>query len=744
MLDCLKLLEELKGFGILAHVDGGAGFEKVMTGGASPHRLNIICHKALLGIELLSVASDIAYSDIDPDKVRASLGAERIARLGLGSRQYLARLLNSDAHTLKALGRNAAGDKKVSRIKMDKPSFDALRIALQDSDARVRIEEQIPESVPRVLGLAIDGGFLDGLQVHFSPNLNCIIGGRGTGKSTTFEAIRCLIAGAEPNDVVDSDVWPDQLRLFWQDQAGVHHTLDRSLGEDLQNADDPARGPTSFVIESYGQGETAQISKEAHTNPIALLSYLDRFVDVSGLEVEEDEAREICLALQTKIEEARRNVEKIPIWERDLATTQKQLAALEQANAKEVIALQRSLEGERAIRAEIMERISNVGEHVAELDLVQDVGELSSLADAGSLAVGRIEFAAILTSAESFAKSAQAAKEGAVGGFKAFEKAADTQIAAWKAKEAAALQGIDKKKKELEGQNIKLDMGYIQKLARDEARLSTELKGLKAWPTKLTALERQATKASTQRWTARDRIAAARMGYGKQASETLKAVLTDLTVSLKFLPSAYSPDAEEQIVSAMEWRTTQVPRSALMIEQLTMRGLLNAIDANDSGRLLTVKTPEDTQVFDRKEAKRIVERLGEPAVRFALERARVHDIPKLTVTGTSTRGGKTQYVTKDFAKLSLGQQQSVLLALMLSSKSNAPLIIDQPEDNLDSEFVYRTLVPVLRMAKERRQVIVVTHNANVAVLGDAELITVLKSTNDKSSVACSGSIDDAR
>jgi predicted ATPase len=78
---------------------------------------------------------------------------------------------------------------------------------------------------------------------------------------------------------------------------------------------------------------------------------------------------------------------------------------------------------------------------------------------------------------------------------------------------------------------------------------------------------------------------------------------------------------------------------------------------------------------------------------------------------------------------------------MLSSNSTRPLIIDQPEDNLDGEFIYATLVPVLRHAKERRQVIIVTHNPNVAVLGDAEQIVVMKAMNDRGEIVTRGSID---
>jgi hypothetical protein len=103
--------------------------------------------------------------------------------------------------------------------------------------------------------------------------------------------------------------------------------------------------------------------------------------------------------------------------------------------------------------------------------------------------------------------------------------------------------------------------------------------------------------------------------------------------------------------------------------------------------------------------------------------------------------GKKAYPSRDFTQLSLGQQQSILLTILLFSKSKMPLVIDQPEDNLDSEFIYTTLVRSLRSIKEHRQVIIVTHNANITVLGDAELIIPLRGASDVSLIRDRGSID---
>jgi hypothetical protein len=371
------------------------------------------------------------------------------------------------------------------------------------------------------------------------------------------------------------------------------------------------------------------------------------------------------------------------------------------------------------------------------------VEEIVALGDPTPFTVGADEFDKIVAGCRSFETEVASARSQAEVSFQKLQKTAEIQLTSWKAKEAEALKTIEVKRKVLEAQNIRLDMAYIQKLSKDEAKFKADLATLRGWKPHLQELQRKRSAASKRRWEARERIATLRDSFGRAATDTLRVALTDLVVSLKFLRNGHSPDAEQQIIQAMGWRTIQVPRAALLMQRLTVPGLLNALDKRDTTSIMSVATDEGAKIFDKSEADRIIERLGEPAIRFALERCEVHDLPRLTVTKSIvTPDGKTQYLTRDFSRLSLGQQQSVLLALMLSSKSNAPLIIDQPEDNLDGEFIYHSLVPVLRLAKERRQIIIVTHNANIAVLGDAEQIIVLKSTSEKATILSRGSIDD--
>ena len=81
-------------------------------------------------------------------------------------------------------------------------------------------------------------------------------------------------------------------------------------------------------------------------------------------------------------------------------------------------------------------------------------------------------------------------------------------------------------------------------------------------------------------------------------------------------------------------------------------------------------------------------------------------------------------------KLSIGQKGTVLLKIFLA-EGDHPLIIDQPEENLDNKFIYEALVDAFRKAKKNRQIIIATHNANLVVNTDAEQIIVAEFKNNR-------------
>ena len=95
----------------------------------------------------------------------------------------------------------------------------------------------------------------------------------------------------------------------------------------------------------------------------------------------------------------------------------------------------------------------------------------------------------------------------------------------------------------------------------------------------------------------------------------------------------------------------------------------------------------------------------------------------------SVRYGIT-YDGVDIEKLSPGTRGIVLLLiyLALDDADDRPLIIDQPEENLDTRSVFRELVPLFKTAKTKRQVLIVTHNANLVVNTDADQIIIAEAS----------------
>ena len=99
---------------------------------------------------------------------------------------------------------------------------------------------------------------------------------------------------------------------------------------------------------------------------------------------------------------------------------------------------------------------------------------------------------------------------------------------------------------------------------------------------------------------------------------------------------------------------------------------------------------------------------------------------------------------KTLNELSPGEKGALLLVFYLMlDKEDIPLIIDQPEDNLDNQSVVKIVVEFMKRAKKRRQIFMVTHNPNLAVVADAEQIIYvnINKQNNNEFTFSSGSIE---
>lgn len=736
---CLRFAEEFNGFGICAHIELDSGLEKAHPK-FDAFKQEVFNCPNLLGLEIANASSSALFSHDDADANRRNCAVARCKALGLEDGVDLAKVMSSDAHTLNALGRNANGKRRLTRLKMEALTFASLRIALMDAVARVRLEDLIPANIPKFVGMKLEGGFLKDQIVHFSPNLTCIIGGRGAGKSTLLESLRAASGNAAERTIIDSEVWPDAISLVYEDEVGQRHTLTRSKLCEVVNSD--PEGPTAFAIESYGQGETADTIQHCDDDPSILLRFLDGFIDFGELRKKDEVLRDAILANQGVIESLQLNINQIAPTEKAKGIADTQVAALKKQNANQIVELEEKLAKERRFRDGLKRNLGELLTSITNSLTGVELRKLTIDVDGNALAVGKAEFEVVKALVDGLATeietlSAQL-KQKVVD---ANDKIA-AQLQVWIAREKETQEKIEEIRRDLEKQNIKLDMAFIRKITKDAADLQARLSELKKSQPKLQEAYKERKRLLQERIDLRAKIFNGRQAFATTMNRNLAVAVVDYRVKIHFYEALLSPDMEELIKTTMNWRTSQVPRAALIAATLSPVRLLAAVAAKDASALEQVSDADGNRVFSKADAADIIGQLGEWQARCALERIAFEDKPEIKVTRTIEKpDGTKAYQVRDFAKLSLGQQQAILLTVLLFSKSRVPLIIDQPEDNLDGEFIYKTVVRSLRSIKEHRQVIIVTHNPNIAVLGDAELIIPLRGASEVSVIRDRGSID---
>ena len=183
-------------------------------------------------------------------------------------------------------------------IKMTSVSIEGLRQAFLDPESRVRlVTDDAPEDHTELLAIAWEGGFLDGIALHFNENLNVLIGGRGTGKSTIVESIRFALnrspLGADATKLHKEFVsqvlgggTKVSLLIRSHTPSVSQYLIERTVGSQptVKDADGNLTElkPQNIAaeVEIYGQHEISELAR----NSGQLTGLLDPFVDRSTVD----------------------------------------------------------------------------------------------------------------------------------------------------------------------------------------------------------------------------------------------------------------------------------------------------------------------------------------------------------------------------------------------------------------------------------------------------------------------------
>jgi ABC-type lipoprotein export system ATPase subunit len=739
ILDCLNRAKEYGGIGVLAHIEKDAGFWG-MSGRVTQFMPDIFKHDALLGLEITDKGVVHWFVDKDEDQQRAGLNKLRNEQLKQTESSRLAKVMNSDSHKLHQLGKNADGERKLTRYKMNSPSFHGLKLALMSPGSRVRLEYTIPESYPRIREIRIEGGLFNQDTVQFNHNLNCIIGGRGSGKSTLLESLKVGLGHHTESKLIDSDVWPSKIYVTCEDESGQIHNFEREKYGDVINVDDRINGIIKFPIEYYAQGATAAEINFSDGNPQNLLKFIDGFIETHGYRLDEEIVLRELKELQRLINQGRQKLKNLPEVQRQLSYTKSIVENYKKQNVGDLYRLQEALHRERQVRESLIASLNDMKDsyqHLGERDVVfQSIESVIEIdVESGKEAVAEIRrsLSELQTEITTIFQTLNNTIDVKINSI-------ELHIATWAQREKAIQQEIDLKKAALESQKIPFDISEFNKHVASEMQYEKQLRSLQEEQVEVEKNIAKKNELILRRKSIKQELYKRRLAWALKMNQILGDSIDGYRVDIKIGQGRFSPSFEHAVKTKMDYRTTSVYRAKALSEAMSPIEFTEYISKKNRTPFKQILDQNKEVVFSEDDISRIYDRYSSEEDWSEYEAMEFDDLPSIVVTKKPERPTDVA-VSKSISKLSLGQQQSIILSILLHSENKWPLLIDQPEDNLDNEFIFNVIVQNLRKVKEVRQVIVVTHNPNIAVLGDAELVLPLKSTSAKSYITDKGAID---
>ena len=612
-----------------------------------------------------------------------------------------------------------------SWIKMTDLTLDGLRQAVYDPASRIRLpSDPVPAEHTEFVALAWQGGFLDGQAIHFSENLNVLVGGRGAGKTTVIESLRYVLS-LEPLGNEARRLYDGIVRGVLQ--SGTRVSLlarTRTPGENWYliertvpnppvvrdaNGDVINAQPMEIMpgIEIYGQREISELTN----SPERLTRLLDRFV------TRDDAQAGRKAAIQRELARTRREIVEATA---DLASIGERLAALpgledtlkryQEAGIGERLREQSLLVREERVLDTARERIASARDTLASFtrDLSLDrafvsegaIGELPARELLAPVDTAFAAFNVAVTAAAESLRTQADAVEGVVEGVRA----------RWRIRQAEVMAAYEQILRDLQRERVDGDE-FIRLRRRIE-----ELQPLRD----------------------RQQLVKRTIGEFEQRRRNLLAECEDLRTAeyqaLRKAAKKVSGAVERRIRISVEFSGDREPLAELLRRRISGRfseavdALKRAADLSLRDLVATARSGPEPLATKYRLPPGQADKLANAADEILMEIEEL-DLPPTTriELNVAADGQPAQWQPLD--ALSTGQKATAVLLLLLH-ESAAPLVVDQPEDDLDNRFITEDIVPRMRDEKRRRQFVFSTHNANIPVLGDAELILGLQASGE--------------
>lgn len=610
-------------------------------------------------------------------------------------------------------------------LKLSSPTAQGLDTAFRTPGTRVSRTDSVARAGLRLAAVSWDGGFLHGVTLRLNEGLNVLIGGRGSGKSTVLESIRFALGlqpvtrrGQDQHAQVITQVLgtagkvtvlvecsqPSSRVLRIERTVGAApRVMDQATGELL------AATPGDLVpgVEVYGQRELADVADDKGYQT----ALLERLLP-DGPAVTVDDAQQALAHNRKALLDV--NAERARVDERlaRLGVVEEKLRVYANTQAPQALATQRLHQREGRLFDVAGERVDDVADGVRVLRDTAglDTAFLSAAARAGlpNDAV-LVELASVL---DGLGEGLGGLAEQADALVVAARERMRTLRRGWAETTSAEQQRLDVVLRQLSTAGI--DAGdYLPLQAERDA-----LESLRDEPPRLA--ERRDLLVSERRTlldALEERVAERtrrldRAGRRVEGQPPLLRVTVDQRLDIDALLALLRGGLAGRLDKVEEALRSGRVLSGRLLSDLARQGwnaLVEELDLTEG------------------QARRLAD--AEPALLLELEEVVPSPFPVIELNIAEPASP----VWRPLEGLSTGQKATALLLLLLGA-GDAPLLVDQPEDDLDNRFISEGIVPRLRDQKSGRQFVLSTHNANIPVLADADLIAALATERDGSRV----------